>query len=653
VTPAPELRRWGIPRAFEGRIVLACTVVAIVPIVTAAVRAAMRGWIPLGDRALIQTRAYDVFTSHTPLLGTWSSASLTAGRDVNNPGPLMFDVLALPVRIFGSDAGSAIGVALLNVLALIGIVLIAHRRGGATVAALAAAMTTVLCWSTGSEVLFDPFNPHMVVLPFLAFVLLVWSLACGDLVALPWAIGVGSFVIHTHLSYAVLVPVLGLWGVGALVVRLRRERRDREAWPDRARALKRAVVISAVVGAVCWIQSVIEQLTGEGEGNLSRLFHGMTSSQGDTVGLGSAARLVAGLLAVPPFWFRPSFGDTFFPGWREPSGVATALSLTVLGAVVGVCALLARRNRDQESLLAISTAVIGIIAGVMTTARAPLGIFGAATPHVLRWLWPLAAFTTFAIVMTLMRRGVDDASRHTRGLLWGATAVTVVFAVLTLPTSNQSGGPNDQQWAIDSATELRTHVGELRDRGPVLVDGLFDEVFDPYGAVILAEMQRRGIDYVADSHVLVRQLGDDRRYTGANAQDAVYVRTGDSAEQGLLGTERLAIVDGLTARERDELAELEEQVAADLEEQGVRLNADGRAALARGDLPIVRRQRADDAFDVDELLASNDVARMVLEDLIVLDDGSHRRFERYAELERQRRRETVALFVGPIEDRPA
>ena len=53
-----------------------------------------RGFEPIGDNALIELRAWDVFTSDRPLLGTWSSASVATGLDLNHPGPLLFDYFA-------------------------------------------------------------------------------------------------------------------------------------------------------------------------------------------------------------------------------------------------------------------------------------------------------------------------------------------------------------------------------------------------------------------------------------------------------------------------------------------------------------------------------------------------------------------------------
>jgi hypothetical protein len=124
-TPVPD-REAEDPRWIR-RLAVVCTAAAILPIVVAAIRAIARDWLPLGDDAYFALRAGDVLAEHHPLLGTWTSASLTAGVDMNNPGPLFFDALALPVKLWG-DAGLLLGVTLINIGAIVGTAIVAHRQ---------------------------------------------------------------------------------------------------------------------------------------------------------------------------------------------------------------------------------------------------------------------------------------------------------------------------------------------------------------------------------------------------------------------------------------------------------------------------------------------------------------------------------------------
>jgi hypothetical protein len=108
-------RRRKRPEAARSVLFPVSLLAAVAPIIVAAARAIDRGWIPVTDNALITIRARDVLTDHHPLLGTWSSASGTTGTAFNNPGPLLFDLLALPARLLEGGAGVAVAVTVLNV----------------------------------------------------------------------------------------------------------------------------------------------------------------------------------------------------------------------------------------------------------------------------------------------------------------------------------------------------------------------------------------------------------------------------------------------------------------------------------------------------------------------------------------------------------
>src|SRR4249919_3341105 len=102
--------------------------VMLLPIVVAVARAIAHDWFPVGDSALLAVRAYDVGTSHHPLLGSWTSASYAFGIDLNNPGPLYHD-LAAPFmwtfgRAFGIGVGTAIAIGSINAAAALSTALV-------------------------------------------------------------------------------------------------------------------------------------------------------------------------------------------------------------------------------------------------------------------------------------------------------------------------------------------------------------------------------------------------------------------------------------------------------------------------------------------------------------------------------------------------
>lgn len=626
------------------RLFLASVAAALLPVVVATARAIARGWVPVADNGWIAVRTYDVLTEHHPLLGTGSSAGLTAGTEIHHPGPLLHDLLALPARIVpGSGTGLALGVGIVNCLAVVGIAVFAHRRGGPLLATGAMAVTAALAWAMGSEVLFEPWQPHVLLLPFLLFLVLVWSVACGDLSALPWAAGVGSLVVQTHLSYALLAPVLALWAVVVLILELRRRRaRDPESWPGLRRRARRVGTLTAAVLAVLWLQPVVEQLFSDGNlGQLVRAGNGPES-----IGYGRGVRLVATVVAVPPWWLRPSFHESLFASdrWEPPSLVAAAVSLALLALVLAVGAANSRRRCDRPAFLVVATAAMALVVGLVTVGQGPVSFFGI-TAHQFRWLWPLGAFGAFGILVVLVRR-LAPRLPPTRlvGLL---TLVTAGFALLNLPTSDQ--GSQADTGAVPVARDLANQMDTVEGEGTLMVDLplLFGE---PYGPAVLAELARREVAFVVEP-VWLSQLDDRRRFTGRNADAVLSFAFGDAARRTSAGARRIAFHEGLDDEEQRELAALERVIGEFVAAGRLRPNRRGERAIGDGDLPTLAEQSAADIPEAEPLFESRELVSMVRDDLLDLAPPWAGRFARYAHLQTRWDDETIALFLEPLAGR--
>lgn len=669
--PAGRLRRTrgsaddtggGSDRRPERRLAIASVLVALVPIAVSVTRAIHRQWIPVGDNAFFAIRAQDVGSRHHPLLGTWTSASLTAKTNINNPGPLFFDVLALPQRLAQGGAGLAVAVALLNGLAVVGIAVFAHRRGGTLLSCLAMLATTVLGWSMGSELLYDPWQPHSLLLPFLFFMVLVWSATCGDLAAVPFTVGVGSLIVQTHLSYGFLVPGLGAWAVAGLAFELRRRRRqDPGQWAALRRSAYRAAVRTGVVAGVCWAQPLIEQLTGEGQGNLSRLAGTLSGSGSPVIGFRLSARLAASILALPPWWLRPSFSQAFRsssqvgpPGGVQiaqaklPSMATAAFALVVvIGALAG-CTWLARRRRDRDGSLAAVTALVVLALGLYTNARVPIGVFGIAQ-HQFRWMWPFGAFASLALAAVLARSYARPSMGVTlAGVFAGATALV---ALANLPASTQLLGPQYDLWSQPVIKDLNTQIARSREKGPILVDIRGIRFAEPFSTPFMEELQRQGTEFVVADEGLVRQLGTTRRFNGRNATSRLFYRQGDDALASPLGARRIAFHMGLGTNDLRELARLKEQLAPALR-SGLRLTARGRMELDRNDARTLEGLTSDHQPDSVATFQSRVLVRAVRDKLVHLDGPTGRLLRRYADLQFNWDRETVAVFVAPVASRP-
>ncbi|HSO94901.1 MAG TPA: hypothetical protein VLV81_02555 [Acidimicrobiia bacterium] len=635
-------RRWE-PGRLLAWVFAASVAFAVLPVVVAVGRAINAGWTPLSDDALFPIRARDVFSyHHVPLIGLDSSVSLTTSTTLHHPGPLQFDLLAVPVKLFGGAAGTALGTGLINVAAILAIAIFTARRGGPVLGTVVMAVTAALCWTMGSESLFEPWQPLALLLPFLCFLVLAWSVSCGDVVALPVAAGVGSLVFQTHVSYALLVPVLSLWAVGGLVLRLRRDRRDDgAAWPTTWRRTVRAVTLAAAVAVLCWVQPAIDQLFGQG--NFGQLLQNASPPK-RTIGYGYGARIAAAVLALPPFWWRPSMNETLNPlkGWTPPSTAETVLSLTVLAAVLGACFWLAHRRRDPVMTRALGVVGVAIVAGFATAGRIPITAFGLEA-HVFWWLWPLAAFGTFVVAATLLRA---VARRPGASLLaaFAATVAAAVFAALAVPTMAVGSSPNGREDAIPTTRAIDRQLGRLAGRGPILVDPLLkSRLADPYGLAIIAELQRRGIPFVAKDAQLVGQLGRARQYDGHNARAELFLRVGNDPVTAPPGTPLVARHDGLDGRERREMASLQQSIVAYINDGHLHLNRRGIQALApHGGVPPLN------LTDATSLLRGGQLIDLVNHGYLDLDPGWDRRFHRYVQLAGLADIHTVELYLAAL-----
>ncbi len=642
------LRRGSTP----DRLFAASVVAVLIPVVVATVRAAQRGWRPVGDNGYFLIRSRDVLTSHHPLLGTWTSASQNTATNFNNPGPLLFDLLALPTKLGGS-IGLAIGAAALNGLSLVGIALMARRRGGPVVGMAAVLVSGLLCSSMGSELLYDPWQPHSLLLPFLFGLTCTWALADGDVVALPWALGVGSLLVQTHLTYAVLVVALGMWGVIGLGRALRQARADDpDGWAARRRSLRRVLVVSAVVVGLCWLQPVVENVTASGQGNLSRLAGNMTSAE-EKVGVADGTRVVADVVIVPPAWLRPSFAEALDhnTAQQDPDQIASldasfpvaAMLLVGLGALMLAAGWTARRRRDGAALAALATAGVALGTGLVTAWLMPSGAFGISA-HQFRWLWPLGAFTALALLAAVI--GQVATTSHRRQVLSVALFVGILLvAASTLPTYNVRAGPVADATAGATMDEAARQMVALEDEGPLLVDTTGIRFAEPYTGPVMAELQRRGIPFYVDSEVQVRQLGEARRLGDEDVQRLLF-REGDGAAAPVPGARRVVYVEGLDETEQRERDARRDAIVDHLTTSGLVTRDLDDGSLLPAERAAVPTDH--DRATIERLVDSGLILRLLEDDHLVLSDEWEERLGRYQDLEDRWDFRTMGLFLAPL-----
>lgn len=368
----------GTARSRENSWAAAVIGLTLLPFAVSAIRLATgagRDYHPYADQATIESLVRDV-GHHWLLLGPFSRFGWF------HPGPALYYLLAVPYRLTGSSSGSLAFAALcINAGAVLGITLIARRRGGLPLLLITATFVLLLVRTLGAQFQRDPWNPYVTLLAFLLLVFVVWSMACGDRWAIPVALGVGSFLVQTHVGYALVVTVLIAAGVVGFVVTARGahdESPPRSWWPT--------VAMTGAVLFVFWLPVAVQQITHD-PGNVSQLVdffadHGREQRYAD------AWHVLALQLDAWPDWLT---------GASAPSVIgtidfSTALPIPIaLFSLLGVTALTWRHAREAFVLNCI------VLASLAATFVAMTRIVGDVLTYLVKWTWTLGTITWIAI----------------------------------------------------------------------------------------------------------------------------------------------------------------------------------------------------------------------------------------------------------------
>ena len=525
---------------------VAATLLAL-PLLIAAVSLIGYHWHPASDLALEVLRIRDVGGHHTPLVGVQSRF----GWD--HPGPLMFWLLAPFNWMFG-QTGLLAGTALLNAAALTGSLVVAWRRGGLALLALVAIVGALLTHALGPELLIEPWNPWVPVLPFLLFVMLAWSVAERDWATLPWLVGIGSFVMQTHVGYAPVV--IGLGGV-ACALGAYGTTRSRYSTGDgdsiTAGALRpsprRWIIVAVIVGVVLWLPPVVQQLTGS-PGNLGEIVdsfrHPKESLAGWDFGFGVMGRELG---FIGPWITGDDATSTGLIGTAS-----TIPALLIVGATAALGWLAWRRGARDAGRLAI-LAVTGAGLGVVAVSR----ITGFLGPYLVRWAWVLAALVWLSLAWSLWR--VVARTTLTKALV--ALCLIAVLALTASTGWSAASVQAPQHVFSDTIARLgpRTAVHLQRDKRYQLTFVDFENL-GAVGVGMFLDLTERG-ESVRMEPGLSHAVGSWRTARRSQVDGILIVVAGSYAERGWApppDATRIAQYDPLTPRERSRAQRLERQV---------------------------------------------------------------------------------------------
>jgi hypothetical protein len=495
--------------------------IVVAPILVAVGRAVRDQWFPIGDSALLYLRARDVLTPHHPLLGSWTSASLSVGENMNNPGAMYDDLIAPTSRLLPFSSAAAISVGLLNAVIVVGIAGASRAIGGWAMQRWMLVACAGLTWVMGSELLIDIWQAHALLLPFLAYVVLMVGIADGQARWLPWAAATASLLIQTHISY---VYVLAMVTVAALAVAVVNH------WPVpwrewRVAVRSRVATTTVVVVLVCWAQPLWEQAFGAGRGNLLRL---ATNSSGGDLKLGTALgiRFSTNIIVNPLWRLRSGFVD-LIPETRPvdgpqgpslavngplPGGVTATLALAAVAIGFGVLAVLLRRRGLTSASCACWLAAALVVAAPVCLSLVTVGF--AFAPHHVRWLWALGAYLNAVLLWAVVELVVDRWRRLARAAAVLPLALVVGLSVGAIPYLAQQQGPVVDYWSMPALRRIFRDLEPLRDSAPLVYDTSQVRVFEAYSSAIMMRLQELGIEFRTTDEAMVRQLGDRRRADG-------------------------------------------------------------------------------------------------------------------------------------------
>jgi hypothetical protein len=393
----------GSRRALVLAVVLVVLVLAPV-LVLVALRVGYH-YTPASDIGTIDLRVREVFSSRPPLVGPYGN------HGWDHPGPLLFYLLAVPSLLSGRAAwGTQVGGALLWGIAIVWLAVLAWRRGGLALLAVAMVGMALLANSLEANVLRDPWNPHLALPWFAVFLFQAWLLATGDGARLPGAVFVGTFLVQTHIGYLPLVVAAGIVVVACRVVDLR-SARPAKSW-------RRPFGWALVVGGVLWLPPVLDALK-DWPGNLgdiaSYFLHPEQSFQ-PQLGLGSGARLFAAEFAPFPDWLG-GHADFSFLGMAD----GRSLVFLVIPATLLVLGMVVAHRRDDAAALRFLVLVSALaVAGCFALSR----VEGSTIPYLFLWRTAIAIAIVLGVGWALLAG--TDVARRAAAVVGPVLAVVVV-----------------------------------------------------------------------------------------------------------------------------------------------------------------------------------------------------------------------------------
>jgi hypothetical protein len=433
----------------------------------------------VSDTAVIES--YTLYASRAQLLvGPYSRYGW------HHPGPLYFYLLA-PFYVLSGKlaAGLNAGALAINLLSVIVIVWVVRRVARGVQAVAIVAMVVVYSWRM-APMLASPWNPHVIVLPLMALVVVAAAIVGGWIELLPLAILMGTFVVQTHLG--VLPGVVAVLAIALGSVLL-------SAGSDVPISRTRTVgIVSACLLVALWAIPIWEEMTRT-PGNLTKLwrffFTGHRTGQPFRSAYVAWADMLTGILRPD---LRLAEGSPFrrshvrwSEGWAAAEVVLLAITAT-LGA---------RERRGGRRFQAALSGLLVLVA-VMALWSATR-IEDAIVDHEVFWisgLGVLVAATLLDRAIGAAWRGKVPARLTPAACVVGVSMIGALGVHQLLLVTNLMLVPRPQQVAAATLGDaLNRRVRSMNIRPFVTIE----QDTWPIAAGVLLNLQKSGLPFAVDA----------------------------------------------------------------------------------------------------------------------------------------------------------
>lgn len=523
----------------------------IVPLVVALLARRSPQWVPDLDLALTELRVRDVGTGDTPLVGLPGRIG-DLSRQGSHPGPISFYLLAPTYRLLGgSTSALQVATVVVHVAAVATTVVFVARTAGARWALAAGGGLMLLVAGFGPNLFTEPWNPHLPVLWWPAFLAACLAALRGDRPALIAAVVSGTICAQTHLSYLGAVGVLTTLTLAVAAARPKppEPRRGRVAW----------VVAALALGALLWLPPLVDQVRHD-PGNGTLLVEHLLHPPEAPLGWRAGTRLVLERFDLVHL-AASALGEPGRLSGSYPTGAqAWRGALLLVGLAIGL-GLGARRRPTGASWAAGWLTVAATALALLSVSR----IFGPPWGYLLLFVWTIGLVGALAAVALASER--MGRARRLAGPILAVVALALSARAVVAASDAGPSNPVVSRTVLALVEELEDELDPDQRYLVTWTDAIH---VGGHGYGVVLELDRRGFDVVVDEGFAV-PFGRHRTPASGPVDARLVVASGAGVDAwaSTPASRLLVAVDVRTPAELEEAARVEEELVALLRGAGL------------------------------------------------------------------------------------